>query len=129
MVGNFFKKLLLPKGVIKKISGLNHWIPIGKRVSVNLTNPYIPSFSDIPASTTEPGVDASVWASGNHIAKGNAGSFIPEPAANRKAKSFCWSTEKWKLSRRVKSVDPAICSRNSMPVSNKEEPRIVKISR
>ena len=104
-------------------------MPIGNRLSVNLNNPYIPSFSNIPASTIEPTVDASVWASGNQIANGNEGSFIPELATNRKHNSFCWSTEKWKLSRSVKSVDPTICNNVTILINNNEEPRIVKTNR
>ena len=34
---------------------------------------------NIPASITEPEVDASVWTSGNHMWKGNIGTFIPKP--------------------------------------------------
>jgi hypothetical protein len=57
------------------------WGSIGKE---NLTRPYAPSFSRIAASTTEPPVGASVWASGSQVCTGHIGTLTAK--ANRKPK-------------------------------------------
>ena len=44
-------------------------------------NPYVPIFSMIPASSTEPIVGASVWASGSHVWNGHIGTLIANPRA------------------------------------------------
>ena len=43
--------------------------------------PYVPIFSMIPASSTEPIVGASVWASGSHVWNGHIGTLIANPRA------------------------------------------------
>src|SRR5712664_2154041 len=45
-------------------------------------NPYVPIFSITPASTTEPAVGASVWASGSHVWNGTIGTLTAKPIAN-----------------------------------------------
>jgi hypothetical protein len=47
-----------PGNVKIKIKGDQYLIPRGN--NVNLINPYNANFNNIPASITEPGVDASV---------------------------------------------------------------------
>ena len=44
-------------------------------------NPYAPIFSMTPASSTEPIVGASVWASGSHVWNGHIGTFTAKPSA------------------------------------------------
>ena len=62
----------------------------GRIGSAILMNPYVPSFSRMAARSTEPTVGAAVWASGNHVWKGNIGTLTAKPrksAANtQKAK-------------------------------------------
>ena len=41
--------------------------------------PYAPIFSMIPASSTEPIVGASVWASGSHVWNGHIGTLTAKP--------------------------------------------------
>ena len=43
--------------------------------------PYVPIFSMIPASRTEPIVGASVCASGSHVWNGHIGTFTAKPSA------------------------------------------------
>src|SRR5215212_5510868 len=50
------------------------------------SKPYPPIFNKSAASTTETGVGASTWASGNQVCKGTIGSLIAKPKnRNRKA--------------------------------------------
>ena len=58
-----------PKGTI----GNNH-----------LISPKVPIFSMTPASTTDPGVGASTWASGNQVCSGKIGTLIAKAKANAK---------------------------------------------
>ena len=44
--------------------------------------PKVPSFSMVPASTTEPAVGASTWASGSHVWNGNIGTFTANARKN-----------------------------------------------
>src|SRR3990170_8887671 len=44
-------------------------------------NPYVPIFSMTPASSTEPIVGASVWASGSHVWNGHIGTLTANPRA------------------------------------------------
>jgi hypothetical protein len=56
---------------------INGNIGIKKRKNANT-----PNFNKIPANNTEPTVDASTCASGNHKCTGNIGIFTPKPKKN-----------------------------------------------
>ena len=45
--------------------------------------PYVPIFSMTPASSTEPIVGASVWASGSHVWNGHIGTLTAKPERDR----------------------------------------------
>ncbi len=62
---------------------------IGKNGTANRRNPYVPIFSMMDASTTEPPVGASTCASGSHVWNGNIGTFT----ANASAKAVNSSNE------------------------------------
>ena len=49
----------------------------------------MPSFSSTPASSTETGVEAWVWASGSQLWKGNRGTLMPKPIS-RAPSSSSW---------------------------------------
>jgi hypothetical protein len=57
----------------------------GRIGSEKRTKPYAPSLSRMAASTTEPPVGASVWASGSQVCTGHMGTLTAK--ANRKAKN------------------------------------------
>ena len=59
----------------------------------NRRKPYVPIFSSTPASTTEPAVGASVWASGSHVWKGTSGIFTAKPMANATNNHFAVATD------------------------------------
>ena len=59
-VKQFIEGITQPKTAIIKIKDDQYLIPIENKVQVNLINPYIPNFSNIPASITEPEVEVSV---------------------------------------------------------------------
>src|SRR5450432_583988 len=51
----------------------------GSSGSEKRRNPYVPIFSRTLASTTDPAVGASVWASGSQVWNGNIGTFTAKP--------------------------------------------------
>ena len=51
--------------------------------------PYAPSFSMIAASTTEPPVGASTWASGSQVWTGHIGIFTANEAKNASHSQVC----------------------------------------
>ncbi len=59
---------------------------IGKE---NLKKPYPPIFSMMAASTTEPPVGASTWASGNQVCTGHIGTFTANAAKKARKMNVC----------------------------------------
>ena len=62
------------------------WGNIGIR---NLITPYRPSLSNKPANITDPSIEASTWASGNHKCKGNIG-ILTEIAMKKNIQKNFW---------------------------------------
>src|SRR3954462_12849285 len=62
----------------------------GSSGSENRRKPYVPIFSRTLASTTDPAVGASVWASGSHVWNGNIGTFTANPRKNAQ-KTHHWT--------------------------------------
>ena len=56
---------------------------------LNRRKPYAPSFSMMAASTTEPPVGASTWASGSQVCTGHIGTFTLKAAKKAKNSSTC----------------------------------------
>ena len=55
---------------------------LGSIGTMILNRPYPPIFSSSAASTTEPAVGASTWASGSQVWKGNAGILTRNPSSS-----------------------------------------------
>ena len=51
----------------------------GNSGSEKRRNPYVPIFRSTLASTTEPAVGASTWASGSQVWNGNIGTLMAKP--------------------------------------------------
>ncbi len=93
----------------------------------------MPSFSNTPASTTEPAVGACVWASGNHVCSGKIGTLTANATA--KAKNSQRPVDAAKLapsasSTRSNVIRPTPLSRAMktvamMPTNMNAEPSIV----
>src|SRR5947208_1537178 len=54
----------------------------GKRGSANRKKPYVPILRSTPASSTDPAVGASTWASGSQVWNGNIGTLIANARKN-----------------------------------------------
>ncbi len=63
------------------IHGAYFFAPSGRIGNAMRMNPYVPIFSMTPASSTEPIVGASVWASGSHVWNGHIGTLTAKPSA------------------------------------------------
>ena len=93
----------------------------------------MPSFSNTPASTTEPAVGACVWASGNHVWSGKIGTLTANAIA--KAKNNHRPVEAAKLAPSASSTKsnvmwptPLSLARKTvatMPTNMNAEPNIV----
>jgi hypothetical protein len=71
---------------------MNHaqrWLASGVIGSEKRRNPYAPSFSMIAASTTEPPVGASTWASGSQVWTGHIGTLTAKAKKNAKKMKTC----------------------------------------
>src|ERR687891_1170725 len=62
------------------IHGAYFSAPYGRIGRAMRMNPYVPIFSMIAASSTEPIVGASVWASGSHVWNGHIGTLTANPS-------------------------------------------------
>jgi len=70
----------------------------------------VPSLSSTPASSTDTGVDASVWASGSQVWKGNRGILIPKPTSRASSRGIWLAMAKCSLvtGLRLKSTLPVV---------------------
>ena len=62
---------------------------LGSNGSENRSNPYVPIFNRMLASTTEPAVGASVCASGSQVWNGNIGTFTAKPRKKAQNTHHC----------------------------------------
>ncbi len=95
-----------------------------------LMKPYVPSFRRIAASSTEPCVGASVWASGSQVWNGNIGTFTAKPRARPAKIRFCVPREipiscTFTMSSAMSKVRPPLKNRARKPRIMKAEPNIV----
>ena len=74
---------------------------------MNLKKPKPPSFNSIAARKTEPKVDASTCASGNHKWNGNTGILIKKLKDNNGHKNICFLKDKFKLFKTKSPEVPA----------------------
>ena len=65
------------------------WLASGVIGSEKRRKPYPPIFSITAASTTEPPVGASTWASGNQVCTGTIGTFTAKAARKAKKSQAC----------------------------------------
>ena len=80
---------MMPITASRPIHGAQLFAASGSIGNAIRMNPYVPSFSRIAASSTEPTVGASVCASGSHVWNGNIGTLIAKPR-NMPAKIRSW---------------------------------------
>ena len=88
-------------------------------------NPYVPSFSRTPASSTEPAVGASVWASGSQVWNGKIGTLTAKAMPKARNSQVCCVEVRPTLRIWVKSNVPAMTPSQMMPVSISAEPSAV----
>ena len=73
---------MMPIVASTRSSGARSTDACGNSASEKRRNPYVPILRSTPASTTEPAVGASVWASGSQVCNGNSGTFTAKAAKN-----------------------------------------------
>src|SRR3954465_2633139 len=73
---------MIPTTASRPIHGAHDCAALGSIGSAVRMKPEVPSFSMIAASSTDPTVGASVWASGNQVWNGHIGTLIANPRNN-----------------------------------------------
>ena len=117
----------MPMTARAPIQGAKATAAFGKSGMARRRKPYPPIFRRTPASSTEPAVGASTWASGSQVWKGNIGTFMAKARA-KAAKSHIWrrgSTGSWASAAMSKLRAPAARYTTRKPTSIRTLPAMV----
>ena len=71
----------------------------GNKGRENRIKPYVPNFSNTPASITDPAVGASTCASGSHKCTGTIGTLLAKAKKKVNQRNFCSNLEKEKVNK------------------------------
>lgn len=92
---------------------------------MNFMIPKPPSFRSMAAKNTDPIVEASTWASGNHKWKGKTGIFIKKLKINKGHKNICFLKIRFGLIKAIIPELPTSKINIIIPKSIKKDPNKV----